>query len=219
MPLEHDISHRYALKSAIEQLLGRDAWYALKETTSLTPWRKYVLKLLKAIRISIHESIEVRDPAWLRAVDENLNRGEEVAKASKDIDALLASFTATLLRQVFLQVGSLPSRKGQSSVSLGKENWRLNGQRSAQYVQSPSQKESAFWSEQQARIGFERQIELHNEHRWSKSELPYSEWCREREAQLVVQHGRQCFALTPINFDVGPHESNVHETGSGRKAD
>ncbi len=53
MPLQYDISHRTMLKSAIEELLGRDAWYALKETTSLTPWRKYVVKLLKAIRISI----------------------------------------------------------------------------------------------------------------------------------------------------------------------
>jgi hypothetical protein len=182
MPLEHDISHRYMLKSAIEQLLGQDAWYELKETTSLTPWRKYVLKLLKAIRISILESVEVHDPAWLKAVTENLGRGEEAAKSSKDIVTLLSSFTGTLLRQVFLQIGALPNRKGQPSVSLGKENWRLNGQRSVQYVQSKLQIESAFWHEQQVRIGFDKQMELHNEHRWSKSKLSYSAWCHGRDA-------------------------------------
>lgn len=182
MFLENDIEHRYMLKSAIEQLLGRDAWYDLKETTSLTPWRKYVLKLLKAIRISILESVEVHDPAWLKAVTENLDRGEEAGKSSKDIDALLASFTATLLRQVFLQIGALPNRKRQPSVSLGKENWRLNGQRSVQYVQSKLQIESVFWQEQQSKIGFDKQMELHNEYRWSKSKLSYSEWCCGREA-------------------------------------
>ena len=116
------------------------------------------------------------------AVNENLVRGEEGVKASKDIDELLSCFEATLLRQVFLQIGAVPNRKGRPSVSLSKENWRLNGQRSVQYVQSRTQLESAFWSEQQNRIGFELQTELHDEHRRSKSPLPYSEWCRQRGA-------------------------------------
>jgi hypothetical protein len=182
MPLQHDTSHRIMLKSAIEELLGRDAWYALKETTSLTPWRKNVLKLLKAIRISIETSVEIRDKAWMDAVNENLARGEEGIKASDDIDEMLSCFEATLLRQVFLQIGALPNRQGRPSVSLSKENWRLNGQRSVQYVQSQTQLESAFWSEQQRRIGVERQMELHYEHRRSKSPLPYSEWCRRHGA-------------------------------------
>ena len=110
MPLKYDTSHMIMLKSAIEQLLGSDAWYELKETTSLTPWRKNVLKLLKAIRISIEESIEIRDQGWFEAVIENLARGEEGVKTSKDIDELLSCFTATLLRQVFLQIGTLPNR-------------------------------------------------------------------------------------------------------------
>lgn len=170
------------LKSAIEQLLGQDAWYELKETTSITPWRKNVLKLLKAICISIDASVEVRDEAWMDAVNENLARGKEGVKASTDIDELLSCFEATLLRQVFLQIGAVPNRKGRPRVSLSKENWRLNGQRSVQYVQSRTQLESAFSSEQQSRIGFERQMELRNEHRRSKSPLPYSEWCRQRRA-------------------------------------
>ncbi|RQP21143.1 hypothetical protein DZC73_29430 [Albitalea terrae] len=170
------------LKSAIEQLLGRDAWYELKETTSLSPWRKHVLKLIKAIRVSIRESVQVRDATWMSEVTENLVRGEQAARKSKDIDELLSCFTATLLRQVFLQIGMLPDRTTSPTVSLSKENWRLNRQRSVQYVQSMEQLEAVFWSEQQSRIGFEKQMELHNEHRWSKSELPYSEWCRAREA-------------------------------------
>ena len=182
MPLKYDTSHMIMLKSAIEQLLGSDAWYELKETTSFIPWRKNILKLLKVIRISIEESVEIRDQAWIEAVNENLARGEEGARTSKNIDELLSCFTATLLRQVFLQIGALPERTGQPGVSLKKENWRLNGQRSVQYVQSRTQIESMLWNEQQNRIGFKRQMELRNEHRRSKSALPYSEWCRQHEA-------------------------------------
>ncbi|GAB2894049.1 hypothetical protein GCM10027046_23770 [Uliginosibacterium flavum] len=182
MPLKYDTSHIIMLKSAIEQLLGREAWYELKETTSLSPWRKNVLKLLKAIRISVEESVEVRDQAWFDSVAQNIARGEECAKASKDIDELLSCFTATLLRQVFLQIGTLPNRIGQSSVSLRRDNWKLNGHRSVQYVQSSAQIESVFWSLQQKQIGIDNQMALLREHRKSKSTLSYSEWFRQREA-------------------------------------
>jgi hypothetical protein len=181
MPLKHDTSHLSMLKQAIEELLGREAWYDLKETTSEAKWRKYLLKLLKAVRISVHESIDVRDKAWIDAVDENLSRGEETLKSSKDIDDLLSSFTATLLRQVFLQIGMRPTRSDAQKVSLSKENWKLNSHRSVQYVQSKVQLEAVFWSEQQKKIGFQKQMALHDEHRQSKSELPYSEWCRQRK--------------------------------------
>ena len=182
MPLEHSIEHRYALKTALEQLLGRQAWYDLKETTSLTSWRKYVLKSVKAIRIATIESVQVRDRAWTVAIEDNLSRGEQAAAKCRDIDDLLATFTATLLRQVFLQIGALPDRRTQNQVALTKNNWKMDSQRSVQYIQSQEQLENVFWFEQQSRLGFEQQTKLHNEHRWSKSPLPYSEWCRQREA-------------------------------------
>ncbi|MBX3628140.1 MAG: hypothetical protein KF892_24230 [Rhizobacter sp.] len=182
MPLEHNLEHRYALKTALEQLLGRTAWYELKETTSLVSWRKHTLKAIKAIRIGVQENVKIRDEAWACEVETNLARGESAISESKDIDDLLASFTATLLRQVFLQLGACPDRRVLDRVALTKENWRLNGHRSVQYVQSREQLESVFWSKQQEEIGFEAQMKLHNEHRWSKSHLSYSEWCRQRDA-------------------------------------
>lgn len=181
MPLKHDLSHVYVLKTAIEQILGRDAWYELKETTSVAPWRKCLLKLVAAIRLSIDESVQVADADWLLAVHENLDRGTAHLKKAKGFDELLVTTTAVLLRQVFLQIGQLPDRRGTASVTLSRENWRLNGHRSVQYVQSKEQLEAVFWMAQQRRIGFERQMELHNEHRHSKSKLSYSEWSRARE--------------------------------------
>lgn len=182
MPLQHDISHRIAIKSALEEILGRDAWYELKESTSIAPWRRNVLKTLQAIRLSISASISIRDDEWAKQVEENLAQGEASVKSSENIDELLSSFEATLLRQVFLQIGLGLNFKGREGLSLRKENWKLDKFRSVQYVQSPHQIEAKFWGEQQARIGFQRQMELHNEHRQSKSKVPYPVWCKGREA-------------------------------------
>lgn len=91
MPLRHDISQNYALKAAIKQLLGNQAWLDLKETASITTWRKYVMKILDAIEVSIRESVQVRDKAWVIEVQQNLSHGRALAKASKDIEALLSN--------------------------------------------------------------------------------------------------------------------------------
>lgn len=182
MPLEHSMTHRLAIKNALEEVLGRETWYELKESTSLTPWRKSTLKALKAIRLSILATISIRDDEWMKSIEENLIRGENGIRSSKDIDELLAHFEATLLRQVFLQIGLNVNFQGQPGLSLRKDNWKLDSMRSVQYVQSTQQIETAFWRDQQQRIGFRKQIELHEEYRQSKSRLPFSSWCRAREA-------------------------------------
>ena len=84
-------------------------------------------------------------------------------------------------RQVFLQIGMLPNRTTARRVTLGRQYWRLDSHRSVQYVQSPEQIEAAFWSDQQRQLGFERQMELRDEYRASRSKLPYSRWCQEKE--------------------------------------
>ena len=118
MSLRHDISQYYTLKSAIEQLLGHQAWLDLKECTSFTTWRTYILKLIEAIRVSIHESVEIKDEAWMIEVNKNLDHGKKMAKSSKNIEELLSAFTATLLRQVFLQIGIIPNRASTHKVTL-----------------------------------------------------------------------------------------------------
>lgn len=181
MTLRPDISQHYALKAAIEQLLGNQAWLDLKECTSVRTWRKYVLKLFEVVRISIDQSIEIRDDDWVVEVHENLDRGNVAANSSKDIDDLLSILSATLLRQVFLQIGRLPNRSTARKVTRAGEFWKLNGHRSVQYIQTPTQIEAMFWSNQQQSIGIEKQMALRKEHRASKSKLPFSKWCRARE--------------------------------------
>ncbi|MEO8385534.1 MAG: hypothetical protein ABI583_09850 [Betaproteobacteria bacterium] len=130
------------------------------------------------MRISIDQSIEIRDEGWLAVVHDNLVRGALTAKSATEIDELLS---ATLLRQVFLQTGTLLNRSAARNVTVAREYWTLNGHRSVQYIQTPTQVENAFWNYQQISIGFKKQMALRKEHRATKSKLPFSKWCRVRE--------------------------------------
>ena len=174
------MSHMYALKSSIEDLLGNRAWLELKETTSTTSWRRYVFKLLDAIELSVETTVLIKDEEWMQEVRFNLDHGRELTKIAKSPEAAIAALSATLLRQVFLQLGSAPSRKTAESVPLKPQNWDFSGFRSVQYVQSPRQKEDLFLSKQRRAIGFEAQLDLQAEHRQSHSKLPYSAWCAAR---------------------------------------
>jgi hypothetical protein len=192
MPMKHDLSHMYALKSAIEDLLGEAAWRDLKECTSLATWRRYVLKLIDAIDLSIKTNIQICDDDWMSQVSDNLAHGKELARIAKDTDDLIAALTATLLKQVFLQLGQAPRRKTSRAVSLKAENWRLDGFRSVQIVQTPAQREVLFLSKQRRDIGFDAQFDLEAEYRRSKSKLPYSVWCAQRalEQEKAEQKGQ-----------------------------
>ena len=125
--MRHDMSHMYALKSSIEDLLGNRAWIELKETTSAATWRRYVLKLLDAIELSVETTILIKEEEWLQEVRSNLEHGRELARIAKTPEDAIAALSATLLRQVFLQLGSSPSRKTATSVPLKPQNWDFSG--------------------------------------------------------------------------------------------
>lgn len=183
MPMKHDLSHMYALKSAIENLLGEAAWRDLKECTSLAMWRRYVLKVIDAIELSVKTNIQICDQDWMNQVTNNLAHGRGLARIARDTDELVAALTATLLEQVFLQLGHAPRRKTSRTVTLKAENWRLDGFRTVQIVQTPAQREALFMSKQRREIGFDAQFDLEVEYKRSRSKLPYSVWCAQRESE------------------------------------
>jgi len=175
----NEYSKYLSLKSSIENLLGRDAWYALKESESISTWKKYLGKALKALRVSIHETVQICDDDWRSEVDCQIDEGLEDLSQSKSIDELISCLAATLLNVSFLQTGLLPRRKGSlNSVSLRKEKWKHDIYRQVVYLQTPKQRESLFLSKQQKMIGVQPQMELFREYRRSGSKLPYSEWCQ-----------------------------------------
>jgi len=166
------------LKSAIEDLFGRDAWYALKESNHLGTWRKYAERTFKAVELSIEDTVEVYDPEWMEAVSSCLTKGMEQLKLVDAIDDVVGVVAGTMVEMSFLQIGYMPRRKGKSGpFPLRKGEWRFNAFRSVAYFQTRSQKENRFVSVQRAKIGFDAQFDLMAEYRRSKSELEYPEWC------------------------------------------
>ena len=169
------------LKSAIENLFGRDAWYALKESNHIGTWRKYAARTLKAVELSIKDSIEIYDTDWMEEVSSCLREGMAQLKLAEAIDDVVGVLAGTMLEMSFLQLGHMPRRKGRSGpYPLRKGDWRLNGFRSVVYLQTKGQKESRFLSLQRREIGFDAQFDLMSEYRRSKSELSYPEWCAQR---------------------------------------
>ena len=171
------------LKAIIEDILGSEAWYALKETNHLPTWKKQLLRVINAIHTSILASIEIFDEDWLEKINEAVASGKTDVETATDIEEAISSLAAVFVNVSFLQVGFMPMRKGnREKVSLRKENWRLNQFRTVMYVQSPQQKESLFRHKQQKEIGYQNQMDLWVEYLRSKSKLKYPEWCRERNA-------------------------------------
>ena len=181
MPLKHDLGQNYALKDAIEDLLGKEAWLELKETTSIVPWRRQADRLISAIEKAVAATVKSADATWFEDIGENLTRGRAAVKAAKEIEELTSALTAMLLRQVFLQLGLMPNRKTSAKVSLDRSNWKLDAHRSVFYVQSPEQIESQFWAQQSSRFSFQEKMELKAKHRASGTKLSYSAWCREND--------------------------------------
>ena len=176
------LEHLAPLKLIFERLFGAKTWYQLKESTSVTMWRKHLLRALGAIRVAFFETVKVRDDKLAQAVTENLARGEQALKTAKTLENLLAAFSSTLTEQVFIQLGMVPRRRSGSDVTLNPKFWQLDGFRSVQYVQTREQLEALFWSEQQRELGVGAQSALYAQYAASGSELSYSHWCRANEA-------------------------------------
>ena len=150
------------LKSAIEDLFGSEAWYALKESNHVPTWRKYAEKTLEALNLSSKTTIEVFDESWRQEFDQLMSRGVESVRKCQAIDEIVAVLAGTLVRIAFLQIGQMPSRRGtREKVTLRSHMWRLDSFRSVMYVQNPDQKDRQFWAKQQRQIGVQAQLEMH----------------------------------------------------------
>ncbi len=92
------------LKSAIEELFGNEAWYALKESNHIPTWRKYGVKTLQAVSVAIEATVDVFDDQWRQEIDNQLGDGIEKIKKGNDIDEIVATLAGTLIRVTFTQI-------------------------------------------------------------------------------------------------------------------
>ena len=145
--IRYDMSQYYPLKAVLEQILGKATYRRLKETGDLKDWRGETARLLEAIQLSVTDTVQVADHEWYREMGETIEHGRKLLASSKSIDELLANLAATLTRLVFLQLGLVPLSRQQDRAVLRKGNWRLDGLRSVQFVQTEQQKQNLakFW--------------------------------------------------------------------------
>ncbi len=175
----NEYSKYMPFKSAVEDLFGSDAWYALKESNHIPTWRKYAKRTLQAVLLSIEDTVEIFDEEWLGEIRSNIERGNEQIDKCAAIDEIVAALAGSLINVSFLQIGQMPRHRGKAGkYPLRKGAWRLDRFRSPVYLQSKDQREALFWSKQQNRIGAQAQLDLYNTWARSKSEMSYSEWCK-----------------------------------------
>jgi len=170
-----------SVKSALEDLFGSGAWYAPKESNHLGTWRKYADRTLKAVELSVRDSVEIYDDEWMQEVSRCLQNGKKDLDLADSIDEIVGVLAGTMIEMSFIQLGHMPRRKGTPGpYPLRKGEWKMNGFRSVAYLQTREQKEDRFLSLQRKEVGFDRQLDLMAEYRSSKSKLPYSEWCAKK---------------------------------------
>ena len=130
----------YALKHLFENLFGRNAWSEIKHSTELNKWKKYSIRILTALEVSAKATIQVADEKWFREFTSTIEHGKSRVKLSTDFEQLFANLAASLGEISFLQLGMIPMRLTQESVTLRHQsNWKLDRYRSVQYVQNAEQ--------------------------------------------------------------------------------
>ncbi|MCH9742085.1 MAG: hypothetical protein K0U21_02645, partial [Proteobacteria bacterium] len=85
------------LKAIIEDILGSEAWYALKETNHLPTWKKQLLRVINAIHTSILASIEIFDEDWLEKINEAVASGKTDVETATDIEEAISSLAAVFV--------------------------------------------------------------------------------------------------------------------------
>lgn len=169
------------LKSILEDVLGSDAWYALKESNSLSTWKKYLIKAVKSIHLTIKSTVEVYDQDWLDQISEIVIDGEDSIKRASDIEEAISALAETFIRISFLQTGFMPYRKGVvKNHPLRKDLWKFNQFRTVIYTQNDEQKIRLYRHKLRIKIGSQSEIELWNEYLRSHSSKKYQEWIDEK---------------------------------------
>lgn len=178
MPLTPDTYMKnIRVKSEIECAFGSEAWYALKDTTSVTTWKTYFVKVLSSYKVAAKATIQVTDDSWQREFEANIDEAVKIIKRTKDFDSALDIFCGALIRQGYLQLGMAPKRKTSNrKTRLVESDWTLDNYRTVQYVQTKEQRHNLFRSQLQRDIGGLAGLEAEMQYLRSKSKLSFEEW-------------------------------------------
>jgi hypothetical protein len=140
--IRHDMSQFYPLKDAMECILGHKTYMRLKETATLSDWKKESKKLLNAIELAVNQTVEIADEDFYKEIHRVLELGRECIPLAENAADLFSYLSATLARLTFLQIGLIPSRHLKVRPLIPRY-WKLSAIRSVQYVQNENQKQTA----------------------------------------------------------------------------
>jgi len=136
------MSQFYPLKAVLEDLLGKKTYRKLKETGTLSDWKRETTRLLDTIELSIQETVKVADQDFYDEMKDILDLGRKHIPLAEDIADLFSYLSATLTKVVFLQIGYIPRHHVERRPLLP-QYWNLSFIRSVQYIQTDKQKEYA----------------------------------------------------------------------------
>jgi hypothetical protein len=129
------------LKAALERILGTEEWYRLKDNRALSTWKKSLDRALKMSNAAIKGTVEIADSQWFSEVEQHIEKGRANVKSSKTILDAISAFSACYMLLSFLQLGLAPNKTGSRGRPRSVPNeWKLNANRTVQYVQSAKQK-------------------------------------------------------------------------------
>lgn len=158
------------LKFCIEKIFGRAAWAELKDCSTIKEWRKWIVKSLKAHSVCVSETIKIVDSSWKKEYSDLIDEAIKRASTCSTISDLISGYAGDMLKISFLQLGLIPDRGFQKTVSLSPENWRFDRFRSVQYVQSNDQKDNKFLSQLSNKVDPQAASDLFREYKSSKGD-------------------------------------------------
>ena len=149
--MRYNMEDGYALKHLFENIFGRKAWHELKHCTEIGIWKKYCTRLLSAIEVSAKATVEIADETWFEELSGKVEHSKEMLHLSDNFEQLFANLAASLGAISFLQLGLLPNRMTQESITLRhSSNWQLDRYRSVQYVQNSVQRQNLLNKKKQS---------------------------------------------------------------------
>ena len=129
------------MRVLLKQLWGSLAWIELDEWCSISVWKKWYMKTLRATLICAEENVVEFDTYWMKELNDIVNFGIERIKHSKSYSEMHDHFAFTYVKVSFHQFGLFPNhgRSGQK-VTLNRRFWKINGYRTVKYFQDEKQK-------------------------------------------------------------------------------
>ena len=128
-----------SFENLMSSLFGKTNFHGTTGYIPLENWKKYILRIFKALKTSICVNIDIADLAFRSKIisicDEAIIKLEE----AENMDEINTITIERLVKLTFMLQGGLPNNWNKKSVNLP-HNWKLNTFRKVVYLQTDKNK-------------------------------------------------------------------------------